>query len=214
MTVPGKFITLEGIEGAGKSTAIKHIKHFLTEQGITLVTTREPGGTDIAERIRSVLVMPAAEAEVETLTPITELLLFFAARAQHIEHVIRPALARGEWVLSDRFTDASFAYQGAGRVIPIETVALLEQWVGNCQPDCTLLLDLPVELGMSRLKNRHVIDRIEAERHEFFEKVRQCYLERAKQYTDRFSVINAAQPVKKVKHDIRDVLQGLIAHAG
>jgi dTMP kinase len=199
----GKFITLEGIEGVGKSANLQYIKTFLAEKGIDAIITREPGGGPVAERIRAIFL----EKLPEKILPDTELLLLFAGRAQHLATVIKPALAQGKWVICDRFTDASYAYQGGGRHIASERIALLETWVqGDFQPDLTLLLDAPVEVALSRVQKRGGnSDRIEAENHAFFTRVRERYLARAEQYA-RYRVINAAQDIEKVQQALHDVL--------
>lgn len=192
----GRFITVEGIEGAGKSTAMQFIAQYLRAKNIPLVVTREPGGTLIAEDIRQLLLTPHEEA----MAIDTELLLMFASRAQHIANVIRPALTKGQWVLCDRFTDASYAYQGGGRGIAAERIAALEAWVqGELQPNLTLLLDLPAEIGLMRIKDRKTQDRIEREQHVFFARVRQAYLARAQHFPQRFKIINAAEDLPQVQ---------------
>ena len=202
-----KFITIEGIEGAGKSTVVHYIKRRLGEAGISFVTTREPGGTPIAEDIREVLL----KDREEIMSPDTELLLFFAGRAQNISQVIIPALQRGQWVLSDRFTDASFAYQGSGRGVPLRHVRELADWVqGDLEIDLTLLLDVPVELGLERLKSRKAKDRIEKEGNEFFERARERYLIRAEKYPERFRVIDASVSALEVEAQIAHVIDPLI----
>jgi dTMP kinase len=208
LTTPeARFITVEGIEGAGKSTAIQFITNYLQSNNIPLRVTREPGGTPIAEDIRRLLLMP----HEENVATDTELLLMFASRAQHIANVIRPALAKGEWVLCDRFTDASYAYQGGGRGIPNERIAVLETWVqGELQPDLTLLLDLPAEMGLMRIKDRKTQDRIEREHHDFFARVRQAYLDRAKRFPQRFKIINAAADLPQVQAQLVAALNPLI----
>lgn len=204
----GKFITIEGIEGVGKSTAIQCIDRYLSDNNIPHKITREPGGTGIAEDIRHLLLKKHQEA----MSDDTELLLMFAARAQHIAHVIRPALAANEWVVCDRFTDASFAYQGGGRGIDTNRIALLEDWVQqDLRPDCTLLLDAPVELALARAKKRSEPDRIEAERQEFFEKVRAAYLDLAKRHPDRFVIISAEQDLAAVEQDIQKAIDHLMS---
>lgn len=204
----GLFITLEGIEGVGKSTNLQFLQSYLEQQGIHLLVTREPGGTEIAEAIRQVLLTPYQEQ----MAIETELLLVFAARAQHIQHVILPALTQGQWVLCDRFTDASYAYQGYGRGIPLERIAFLEKWIQkSLRPDLTLLLDAPLEIALKRAKRRKgAPDRIEAETHEFFAKIRQGYLERANANPERYSIINAAQPREAVRRQLRKIMQELI----
>lgn len=198
----GKFITLEGIEGVGKSTHLGYIKQWFSSRGIPAITTREPGGGLIAERIRTIFL----EKFPEEMVPDTELLLLFAGRAQHLATVIIPALRRGEWVICDRFTDASYAYQGGGRNIPIERISALEKWVhGDLQPDLTLLFDAPVEIALSRIQNRSEFDRIEAENEAFFNRVRNTYLARAKQYS-RYRVIDAGSNIETVQSHLSDVL--------
>ena len=191
-----RFITIEGGEGAGKSTAQRFITDRLSERGITTVQTREPGGTPLAEAIRETLLSVDGEAPVE----MTELLLVFAARAQHLAKVIEPALSRGDWVLSDRFTDATYAYQGAARGLSTATILHLEQLVvGGRQPDKVLILDLPPEIGMTRARSRGELDRFEREDHDFYERVRAGYLARAEAMPERYSVIDAAQTLPQVE---------------
>ena len=187
----GLFITLEGGEGAGKSTMIRRARAFLERRGHAVVQTREPGGTPAAERIRAILLDPG----LTELDGLAELLLVFAARAQHLAEVIRPALAAGQTVLCDRFTDATWAYQGAGRGAPARLIAALEAAVhGDLQPDLTILLDVPVAAGRARLAGRGDSDRIERESEPFFERVRRSYLERAAVMPQRFAVIDAGAP--------------------
>jgi dTMP kinase len=191
-----RFITIEGGEGAGKSTAQRFIADRLAERGITTVQTREPGGTPLAEAIRQTLLSVDGEAPVE----MTELLLVFAARAQHLAKVIEPALLRGDWVLSDRFTDATYAYQGAARGLSTATILHLEQLVqGGRQPDKVLILDLPPEIGMARARSRGELDRFEREDHDFYERVRAGYLMRAQATPERYSVIDAGQALPQVE---------------
>jgi dTMP kinase len=191
-----RFITIEGGEGAGKSTAQRFIADRLAERGITTVQTREPGGTPLAEAIRQTLLSVDGEAPVE----MTELLLVFAARAQHLAKVIEPALLRGDWVLSDRFTDATYAYQGAARGLSTATILHLEQLVqGGRQPDKVLILDLPPEIGMARARSRGELDRFEREAHDFYERVRAGYLGRAKAMPERYSIIDAGQDLPHVE---------------
>lgn len=198
-TRTGRFITVEGTEGVGKSTNIDFLCRLLKEQGIEIVLTREPGGTPLAEELRELLLSPREER----VSQDTELLLMFAARAQHIENVIRPALERGAWVVSDRFTDATFAYQGGGRGVDIQSIELLEKLVQHdLHPDLTLLLDLDVEVGLKRASARSAPDRFEQEKLEFFGKVRSAYLQRAENEPQRFAVIDAAVPLDKVQQQI------------
>jgi len=199
----GKLITLEGIEGVGKTTAVALVRAHLIERGISVVCTREPGGTKIAEAIRHVLV----SHHEEKVLPETELLLLFAARAQHVAEVIEPALARGEWVICDRFIDASYAYQGSGRGIPARMISQLEKWVHpKVKPKLTLLLDAPVSIALQRAKNRSEADRFEAERHAFFSRVRNGYLERAACYPGRFCIIPAQRTPAYVAQKIVQAL--------
>jgi dTMP kinase len=203
-----KFITLEGIEGAGKSTAARHVAEFLRERGHSVLATREPGGTPLAERVRQIVL----ERGTEGVSPVTETLLMFAARALHVDNLIRPALARGEWVVCDRFTDATRAYQGSGRGVAAALIADLARAVhGDLSPGCTLLLDLPVAAGLARARARAgaATDRFEAETVAFFEKVRAGYLAIARAEPQRVSVIDAAQPLPGVLHAIEAVLARL-----
>lgn len=195
----GKFITLEGGEGAGKSTVLNSMRETLTARGVDLVVTREPGGTPAGEAIRSVLLDP----KLRGLCAETELLLMFASRAQLVREVIQPALGSGKWVLSDRFTDASFAYQGGGRGQPVARIADLERWAAaDLKPDLTLLLDLPVSEGLKRANGRGEADRIEMENADFFERVRSAYRERAASQPRRFRVIDAGQSLSRVLDDV------------
>ena len=192
----GLFITLEGPEGAGKSTNREYLAERLRAAGIEVVLTREPGGTPLAERIREVLLAPADEI----MNPDTELLLVFAARAQHLAEVIRPALARGAVVLCDRFTDATYAYQGGGRGLSIERIATLESFVqGALRPDLTLVFDLPVEIGLARATARGRLDRFEQEGRAFFDSVRSTYLNRAAAAPERYRLVDAALPLPQVQ---------------
>ena len=200
----GKFITLEGGEGAGKSTVLNAVRELLAAKGLDVVVTREPGGTPAGEAIRGVLLDPALHGGI---APETELLLMFAARAQHVRQTIAPALAAGRWVLSDRFTDASYAYQGGGRGQPHERIAELEHWAAQgLQPDLTLLLDLPVGIGLERARGRGPADRIELEAYDFFERVRSAYRARAAAQPDRFRVIDSGQPLDAVLEQVRIVV--------
>lgn len=202
----GCFITLEGGEGVGKSSNLLFIQQFLEQKNIPLRVTREPGGTPIAEKIRSLLL----EKSAEILCDQAELLLVFAARAQHLQEVIQPALHKGDWVLCDRFTDATFAYQGGGRGMNLAFIEYLEQAVqGALRPDLTLLLDAPVEVGMQRAQQRGELDRFETEQRAFFERVRQAYLTRAAQEPGRYCVIDASQSLRQVQQQIAQVLERL-----
>lgn len=208
----GRFITIEGIEGVGKSTAMSHISHYLRQRGHDVVTTREPGGTAIAEQIRTILLTPQQD---ETVQPHSELLLMFAARAQHIAQVILPALRAGNVVISDRFTDASFAYQGGGRGMNKADIALLQQWVqGDLVIDFTILLDACAELGLQRATASRQPDRIEAEKIAFFQRVRQTYLQRANAEPQRFCVIDASQPLAAVKTELNQQIDARFSRAG
>lgn len=204
----GKFITLEGIEGAGKSTLAQFASAWLGRHGITVRLTREPGGTPLAERVRQIVL----ERGAEPVSPLTETLLMFAARALHVENVIRPALARGEWVVCDRFTDATRAYQGSGRGVDAALIDTLARAVhGELKPDCTLLLDLPVRAGLARARTRPdaTADRFEAETVGFFEKVRAGYLALARREPQRFRIIDAAAPLAEVEQRIAEALAEL-----
>ncbi len=202
------FINIEGVEGVGKSTAREYISEYLNNAGVDFVLTREPGGTQIAEAIRDVLL----SHHTEVMSDDCELLLMFAARAQHIARVIRPALAAGKWVVCDRFTDTSYAYQGAGRGLGQQRVAGLEQWVhADLQPDVTILLDAPVELGLERIKQRSAKDRIEEEGLGFFQRIRDCYLQRAKTFSERYRIIDASQSLENVQAQLAQLLQGMLA---
>ncbi|MCQ4286256.1 dTMP kinase [Pseudomonas stutzeri] len=206
----GLFITLEGPEGAGKSTNRDYLAQCLRERGLDVVLTREPGGTPLAERIRDLLLTPADEQ----MSSDTELLLVFAARAQHLAQVIRPALARGAIVLCDRFTDATYAYQGGGRGQSVQRIEQLEYFVqGDMRPDLTLIFDLPVEVGLSRAAARGRLDRFEQEGLEFFEAVRSAYLDRARQAPQRYRVIDAGQPLSAVQQDLDALLPELFERA-
>ncbi|MQX54251.1 dTMP kinase [Alcanivorax sediminis] len=204
----GRFITLEGGEGAGKSSNMEWLAERLRAAGKTVLLTREPGGTPLAESIREVLLAPSEE----TMADDTELLLVFAARAQHLAEKIRPALARGEWVLCDRFVDATWAYQGAGRGLDRQAIGSLEQWVvANSQPDMTILFDIPVEAGMARAGKRAALDRIEQEDMAFFERIRECYLQRANQQPGRFRVVDALQPLEAVRDQIAPLIEEMLS---
>ena len=197
----GKFITLEGMDGAGKSTHIPNIITALKARGVEVVSTREPGGTRLGEQLRALLLHDAMHPETETL-------LMFAARREHIANVIEPALKRGAYVLSDRFTDATYAYQCGAKGVASSKIKQLEKWVqGSLQPDLTLLFDVPVEISMERLTTAREPDKFEREDAKFFEKLRQAYLTRAKENPARFRVINANQALDKVKAEINTMLE-------
>jgi len=207
MSMQGKFITLEGGEGAGKSTNISFIQDYLQQRDIEVVLTREPGGTALSEQIREILL----DHKQDNMNSDTELLLMFAARAQHLAEVIRPALQAGRWVICDRFTDATYAYQGGGRGIATARIAQLEQWVqGELRPDMTLIFDLPVQTGLERAGNRSSPDRFEQEDLAFFERVRATYLQRAAQHPARYAVIDANQTLAQVQQQITAVLGKLL----
>lgn len=195
----GKFITIEGGEGVGKSSNIAFILSYLKNKNIDVVSTREPGGTEISEKIRDLLL----DAKNKAMASDTELLLMFAARAQHLEELIKPSLSQNKWVLCDRFTDATYAYQGGGRGISMQRIAELENWVqGDLRPDLTILLDVSIEIGMQRASERSEPDRIEQEKNNFFESVRQTYLQMAKDSPQRYRVIDASQNLEAVQNDI------------
>jgi len=195
----GGFVTLEGIEGAGKSTQMEVLVRRLTNSGETVVVTREPGGTALGEKLRGVLLDP----DIGHMAAETELLLIFAARAEHLAQIIRPHLEQGSWVLCDRFTDASFAYQGAGRGLGSERVEILETWLqGTLRPDLVIILDVPVEVGLQRAVARGKRDRIENEDVSFFERARSAYLERARLFPQRYRVIDGAQDLDNVTADL------------
>jgi dTMP kinase len=204
----GKLITLEGGEGAGKSTVLETVRAELASRGIDVVVTREPGGTAAGEAIRTVLLDP----NLRGMSAESELLLMFASRAQLVREVIRPALDSGRWVLSDRFTDASFAYQGGGRGQPIERITELERWAADgLKPDLTLLLDLPVAEGLRRASGRGAADRIEMENAEFFERVRAAYRERTKNESQRFRIIDASKALPDVLAQTRMAIEAFVA---
>ncbi len=202
----GKFITFEGIDGAGKSTHVNSVAEQLRHAGHVVVSTREPGGTALGEKLRALLLAEPMHLE-------TEALLMFAARREHIAQVIEPALARGEWVISDRFTDASFAYQGGGRHLSLEKLAVLEHWVHpELQPDLTLLFDVPIEVARQRLDAERVLDKFEQEKSDFFKATRDVYLQRAAQFPNRIRVIDSTQPLETVRLHVEELIQQLIEH--
>jgi dTMP kinase len=201
--VRGKFITLEGMDGAGKSTHIPDIIKLLEIKGVEVISTREPGGTALGEQLRTLLLN-------EPMHPETETLLMFAARREHINQIIEPALARGAWVLSDRFTDATYAYQSGGRGVLAKKVIELESWVqGGLQPDLTLLFDVPVEVSVARLASARTPDKFERESVEFFTKIRNAYLDRALNNPNRFRIINSNQALENVKVEVKNVISSL-----
>lgn len=196
----GKFITLEGVDGAGKSTHIPTIARLLQARGKDVLLTREPGGTPLGEKLRELLLH-------ENMHPETESMLMFAARREHIEQVIRPALARGAYVVSDRFTDASFAYQCGGRGVSTAKIGQLEQWVqGDFQPDLTLLFDVPVAVSTQRLAGARNPDRFEQQGADFFERIRNAYLARAEQFPQRFRVIDSGQSIPEIHSELEEIL--------
>jgi len=211
MEKKAKFITLEGIEGAGKTTQLAVIRHYLEEQGIPVLTTREPGGSPVGERIRTLLLDPSCKG----MAVATEVLLLFAARAEHIAHRIRPALEQGTWVLCDRFTDATYAYQGGGRGVDLERIAVLDAYVqGPMRPDLTLLFDLPVALGLARAGKRSAPDRFESEVEGFFEGVRARYLAIARSHPQRVRLIDAGMSVEQISAQVREQIAGFLAEVG
>ncbi len=205
----GRFLTLEGIDGAGKSTHVAWLVERLEAQGHAVVATREPGGTPLGEELRRLLLR-------EPMTHDSEALLMFAARREHLDRVIRPALARGEWVLCDRFTDATFAYQGGGHGVPIDRIAELEQWIhGDCQPDLTFLFDVPTAVSRARLDRAEsegrALDKFEREAAAFFERVRSVYHARAREHPERFRVIDSTRPVDAVRAELARHVAALAA---
>ena len=198
---PAQFITLEGSEGAGKTTALKVICELLEKWDINFICTREPGGEPVAEEIRQILL------HTDHLHAKTELLLMFAARNQHIENIIKPALSKGIWVISDRYVDASYAYQGGGRQLGFEVIKWMDDFiVGDIQADFTFLMDIEPEVGLQRIKKRGEIDRIEQESMEFFHRVTNAYRQKAQLSPEKYSIIDASQPIDEVKHAIQKSL--------
>ncbi|MFN7097039.1 MAG: dTMP kinase [Gammaproteobacteria bacterium] len=205
----GKFITIEGIEGTGKSTAMHYVQHWLEEHSIPFIQTREPGGTLIAEQIRQLFL----KKQAEEMHADTELLLVFAARSQHLHQVIWPALQTGHWVVCDRFTDASYAYQGGGRGIETQRIMSLENWVqGRFRPDTVILLDAAVDICLQRTMQRGTLDRIEVEKTEFFERARAAYLNRAAAEPERYKIVDAARTIPEVQQQIGRILSQLHMH--
>jgi dTMP kinase len=203
----GKFITVEGVEGAGKSTQAVFMRDYLEAVGQRVVLTREPGGTGLGEQLRTLLL----DHRDDGMAADSELLLMFAARAEHLARVIRPALENGDWVVCDRFTDATYAYQGGGRAIPWARIAVLEDWVqGPLRPELTLLLDLPVREGLARAGRRGLNDRFESEDLAFFQRVRSAYLDLAKRHPQRYRVIDADRPVEVVRGAVENTLLSLL----
>lgn len=203
--VPGKFISFEGIDGAGKSTHIGFVAEFLTSRGKTVVASREPGGTGVGEKLRDLLLHEKMDLE-------TEALLMFASRREHIAQVIAPGLARGDWVLSDRFTDASFAYQGGGRGLDRAKLEALENWVHpHLQPDLTLLFDVPLDVARARLDATRTLDKFEQEQADFFSACRNEYLRRAAQFPDRIVVVDSTRSIAETRAFLAEVLGKLVA---
>jgi len=203
MAASGKFISFEGIDGAGKSTHIGYVAELLAARGLTVVTTREPGGTALGEQLRELLLHEKMHLE-------TEALLMFAARREHLAQVIEPALARGDWVITDRFSDASFAYQGGGRKLDLRKLETLEQWVHpHLQPDLTLLFDVPLEVARARLDATRALDKFEQEEAEFFAATRNEYLRRASQFPQRFRVIDSTLPLANVRALLADIVASI-----
>ena len=202
--IQGKFITIEGSEGAGKSTNIRFVQDYLSSKDIEFISTREPGGTEISEKIRDLLL----DKSNTSLCDDAELLLMFAARAQHLNELIIPALESGKWVISDRFTDASYAYQGGGRGLSWEKITQLEQWVqGSLRPDATILLDIPVDIGMERVRERGETDRFEQEQLSFFSRIRDAYLRLAKENPERFHIVDTRPAIEEVHKQMRTVME-------
>ncbi len=208
MTYRGRFITFEGTEGVGKSTQLQTAADTLTALGVEFIVTREPGGTPMAEAIRELLLAPRDEPVNET----TELLLMFAARAQHLHTRILPELKAGRWVLCDRFTDATFAYQGGGRGVPAKRIALLEDLVqGEVRPDQVILLDAPVETGMTRARHRGDLDRFEQEAVAFFERIRDTYRQRAAADPEHYQIVDAARSLEEVTEDVVRLITAMVS---
>jgi len=205
MTSPrGKFITVEGIEGTGKSTQFDFLTDQIEQRGHTVFRTREPGGTPMADRVRRILL----DIDQEPIPEIAELLLFFASRSLHLQNAIVPALARGEWVLCDRFTDTSRAYQGSGRGLDMAQIETLADWVqGDIEPDLTILLDAPAEIGLERAKMRGDADRMDSQVLEFYRRARQGYLALAERFSERFEVVDASVDIAAVQVSIQRILQ-------
>lgn len=203
----GKFITIEGIEGVGKSSNVNFVANLIQQMGQEVIVTREPGGTPIAEAIRGILL---SEFD-EVIFGETELLLLYAGRLQHVEHVIKPALNQGKWVVCDRFVDATYAYQGAGRGIPTDKIDALNRWaLGNFAPDITILLDAPVEVAFERIHKHRDLDRFEKEKKSFFERIRQEYLRLSTQMDDRYIVVDASMSLEQVQTSLRMILQAIL----
>nr|WP_222611091.1 dTMP kinase [Undibacterium sp. LX40W] len=205
MIKSGKFITFEGIDGAGKSTHINFVQQLIEAQGISVIATREPGGTELGETLRSILLNQKMHLE-------TEAMLMFASRREHLAQVIEPALAAGKWLISDRFTDASFAYQGGGRHLSIDKLNALENWVHpHLQPDLTFLFDVPISVAKARLDATRTLDKFEKEDAEFFNNTRNEYLRRAQEFPQRFRVIDSTRSIEEIRDELRDIVENLIA---
>ena len=204
MTPRGRFITLEGVDGAGKSTHTDWIAEFLRVQGVEVVSTREPGGTPLGEKLRTLVLNDPMGLDTETL-------LMFAARCEHARQVIEPALARGAWVVCDRYTDASYAYQGGGRGLGAERVAILEDWMRAGRPDRTWLFDVPLEVARARLADAREPDRFEREGAAFFERTREAYHARAKADPDRIRIVDSTRSIAQIRHDLEAGLRELLA---
>lgn len=203
----GLFIVIEGGEGSGKTTNIEFVREYFVQHQLNFIQTREPGGTPFAESIRQLTLEPRAEK----VSGMAEMLLMFAARAQHLEQKILPALAEGQWVLCDRFTDATYAYQGCGRELGPDNVELLENLVqGSLRPDCVIILDVPSEVGMARAAARGELDRMEQEQQSFYTRVRDAYLARAAKHPDNYAVIDASKPLADVQVQLKRVLDALL----
>jgi dTMP kinase len=204
MTIKGKFITFEGVDGAGKSTHIDEVISFLESQKIAVKRTREPGGTQLGEKLRELLLHDEMDPETETL-------LMFAARRQHIAEIIKPNLDEGIFVVSDRFTDATYAYQYGGKQVAYSKIQTLEAWVHpDLKADLTLLFDLPVEISIDRLKKNRTPDKFEKESEAFFNRLRNVYLDLARQHPNRYKIINANQPIETVSHDIIEAIKTIL----
>ena len=204
MTIKGKFITFEGVDGAGKSTHIDEVISFLESQKIAVKRTREPGGTKLGEKLRELLLHDEMDPETETL-------LMFAARRQHIAEVIKPTLDEGVFVVSDRFTDATYAYQYGGKQVAYSKIQTLEAWVHpDLKADLTLLFDLPVEISIDRLKKNRRPDKFEKESEAFFNRLRNVYLDLARQHPNRYKIINANQPIETVSHDVIEAIKTIL----
>lgn len=209
MTTSAKFITLDGIDGAGKTTNLNAIRDWFTERNLPVIFTREPGGTELGEALRQILLNPASRVGLRA-----ETLMMFAARQQHLDEVIRPALAQGTHVVSDRFTDATFAYQGGGRGVPLDDIEQLEQWVQQgLHPDLTILLDVPLEVSVERINRSRDKDRFEQESADFFNRVRNVYLERAIRHPERYTVVDSSQDKDLVHRWVTGALNRLFGYS-